>query len=407
MLSMTKLLRGDESFGDSLRYASGPVTDLGGSTGERGPVVVWNTTEACNLACVHCYAEAVPRATEGELDTREALRVVDQLADFRVPVVLFSGGEPLLRPDLPRLISRAVRRGIRVVVSTNGTTLSEKMAEKLKEEGVSYVGISLDGTEESHDRFRGRQGAFQETLHGLGNCVKAGLKVGVRFTIQASNKEQIEDIFKIADGEGVSRVCFYHLVPSGRGRDHHSARLLPEETRGVMEQIIRWVLESEPGGTLREVLTVDNHADGPYILLRARELAEERVDAITALLARNGGNRSGIAIASIGPNGYLYPDQFSRRFPVGCVRERSFGEIWSDESNNLLRNLRNRRFLLTGRCRDCAWLWACNGNLRTRAEALTGDFWASDPACYLTDPEISEVQVQGRFSQGKPGMAAT
>jgi radical SAM protein with 4Fe4S-binding SPASM domain len=382
-------------------------------------VVVWNSTPRCNLRCLHCYygagepagepgigeggtgkaawvspAASVPPAGD-ELTTGQAEAFIDSLADFRVPVLLVSGGEPLLRPDILGLIRRAAGRGMRVTLSTNGTLIDRETARALKEAGVSYVGVSLDGLEEAHDRFRGRPGAFRAALEGIRNCRAVGQRVGLRFTLTRHNVGDLEGIFDLLETEDIPRVCFYHLVHSGRGREMAAnAGLTHEETRRAVDLIIERSWDFVRRRLAKEVLTVDNHADGVYLYLRLLETAPSLAARVLQLLRRNGGNRSGVAIAAVNHAGDVLPDQFSEGHRLGNVTERPFGEVWGGEEHPLLARLRDRKRHLKGRCRSCVWLDVCNGNFRARAEALTGDYWAADPACYLTDEEIQRT-VEG------------
>jgi MoaA/NifB/PqqE/SkfB family radical SAM enzyme len=194
--------------------------------------------------------------------------MLDDLADYGAPVILFSGGEPLMRHDLLELIGYAKEKGLRAVISTNGTLITMDKANELKKFGLSYVGISLDGLKETNDRFRGIPGAFDAALEGIRNCMSVGIKVGLRFTINKRNAHDIAGIFQLIEKENIPRVCFYHLVYSGRGSNLIEEDLSHKETREVVDLIINKTKESHDRGRKIEVLTVDNHADGPYIYLR-------------------------------------------------------------------------------------------------------------------------------------------
>lgn len=388
MISVTKLLCDTSFFGDSLRYSHDSRGAVHGATTEMGPVVVWNCTRTCNLNCIHCYAGAEAKKYEGELTTEEAKKFIDDLADFKVPVLLFSGGEPLARPDLLELARYAKEKGIRPTLSTNGTLIDRAMAQEIKEIGVGYVGISLDGVGEKNDEFRGKKGAFEAALRGIENCLAVGQRVGLRFTINRHNYGELEGIFRLIEEVGIPRVCFYHLVYSGRGSKMVEEDITHEETRAALDLIMEKTLDFHRRGLEKEILTVDNHADGVYIYLKVKDRDPERAEEIMKLLKRNGGNRTGIAIGAVDWYGNVHPDQFTQNHTFGNVKERPFGEIWSDVSHPILGGLKNRKPLLKGRCAACRWLDVCNGNFRARAEAVTGDFWESDPACYLTDEEI-------------------
>ncbi len=389
MISVSRLLYGMENFGDSLRYRHGVEGQANGVARGSGPVVVWNMTRACNLRCRHCYANSDGSVAEGELTTGEGMKFIDDLAEFRVPVILFSGGEPLVRGDFFDLAGHAVGRGIRVTISTNGTLIDLATARKIKDLGVGYVGISLDGIGENNDRFRGRKGAFEAALEGIRNCRRAGQKMGLRFTINRHNYGELDNIFRLIEEEGIPRVCFYHLVYSGRGSKMVEEDISHEETRAALELIMDRTGSMFRKGREVEVLTVDNHCDAVYIYLKLLRENSPRAAEVYRMLERNGGNRSGIAIGEVDWAGGVHPDQFTRNHTLGNVRERKFGDIWTDLSNPVMAGLKNRAGLIGGRCAACRWFKLCNGNFRARAEAVYGDFWAQDPACYLTDEEIN------------------
>jgi len=389
LISVTKLLLDDVYFGDSLRYASESRGATNGTTSGKGPVVVWNCTRTCNLSCRHCYAGSDNQRYQGELSTTEAYRMIDDLAAFKVPVLLFSGGEPLMRPDILDLAAYTINRGIRATFSTNGTLITKKTAARMKEIGVGYVGISLDGVGEINDEFRGQKGAFERALKGIKNCLEIDQRVGLRFTINRHNFHQLEQILDLIERENIPRVCFYHLVYSGRGSEMVNEDVSPEETRRALDLIMERAADFAKRGIKKEILTVDNHADGIYIYLKLKKTDPERAEQALRLLSRNGGNRTGIAIGEVDWFGNVHPDQFTQNYTFGNVREKPFGEIWTDLSHPILAGLKDRKPLLKGRCSTCGWLNLCNGNFRARAQAIYDDFWQEDPACYLTDEEIA------------------
>lgn len=389
MISVTKLLFATEYFGDSLRYTNDAHKARNGVREGMGPVVVWNSTRTCNLKCRHCYMSSDAKKYQNELTTAEAKQFIDDLADFNVPVLLFSGGEPLIRPDFFELADYAAKKGVRPTLSTNGTLITPEVARKIKDIGVGYVGISLDGLREVNDKFRGKAGAFEAAMNGIKNCVAVDQRVGLRFTINHHNIQELENIFDFIEEENINRVCFYHLVYSGRGNQMMDEDVTAEESRRAMDIIIRRTRDFEERGLKKEILTVDNHCDGVYMYLKAlQEGKDELAQQIKKYIAMNGGNRSGMAFAEVDPLGYVHPDQFTQHHTFGNVRERKFGDIWQDTTNPIMAGLKDRKPLLKGRCSKCKFLDNCNGNFRTRAEARTGDFWESDPSCYLTDEEI-------------------
>jgi radical SAM protein with 4Fe4S-binding SPASM domain len=391
MLDVARLLCGDLSRGDVLRHGRNTATtprEYLRFSQDKKPVVVWNTSRRCNLHCIHCYTESQDKFYPDEFSHEEGRTLIDQLADFGVPVLLLSGGEPLYRPDILELASYASAKGLRTVLSTNGSMITREKAEEIKKANVAYVGVSLDGIGTVHDTFRGVKGTFQKSLEGIDHCHEAGVKAGLRFTLTRHNSHQLEDIFKLVEEKGIQRVCFYHLVYVGRGKNRSRIALAPDETRKLIDLIFRKTQELYDKGLKTEVLTVDNHADAPYLYLKLMEKNAGRAEEVYKLLQWNGGNNSGIAIGCVDEQGNVHPDQFWRHYSLGNVRQRPFGEIWTDTSDPLMAGLKERKALLEGRCADCRFLEVCNGNFRVRAEATWGRTWAPDPACYLTDQEI-------------------
>jgi Fe-coproporphyrin III synthase len=393
MIGISKLYCGTVEPSDALRYgrhSSQLPSHLLQFSKDKRPVVVWNITRRCNLKCVHCYAHATEEAFADELSHEEGKALIDDLAGYGVPVMLFSGGEPLVRPDLPELAAYAVQKGMRAVISTNGTLITAKMAKTLKEIGLSYVGISLDGMEDVNDHFRGVSGSFQKALEGIRNCQAVGIKVGLRFTINKTNVKEIPGIFDLLEKMDIPRVCFYHLVYAGRGSEMVKDDLTHAETRKAVDLIMDRTKDLHDRGLAKEVLTVDNHADGPYLYQRMLKEDPERAAEVLELLQMNEGNNSGRGFGCVSWDGEVYADQFWRHHSFGNVRQRPFSKIWTEPEDDLLLKLKNKKQYVTGRCAACRWLDICGGNFRVRAEAVHGDVWAPDPACYLTDEEISE-----------------
>lgn len=391
MIGISKLYCGAVEAGDVLRYrrrSKDLPSHLLQFSADKKPVVVWNVTKRCNLKCLHCYAQATATAAPDELTHAEGLALLEDLKNFGVPVVLFSGGEPLMREDLFTLVEKTVASGMRAVISTNGTLITREVAKDLQRLGLSYVGISLDGTESTHDRFRGQPGAFAAAMAGVRNCQEAGLKVGLRFTISRLNYREVPAIFDLVEEYHIPRICFYHLVYTGRGSKLISEALSHAETRELVDLICALTRRLFDQGRQVEVLTVDNHADGPYIYLKLLKENPERAKEVLELLQMNEGNNSGRGIGCVSWDGQVHADQFWRHFSFGNVRERPFSRIWTDLSNPLMAKLKDKKRYVTGRCAGCQWLSICAGNFRVRAEAVTGDLWAPDPACYLTDEEI-------------------
>lgn len=393
MIGISKLYCGQVEPSDALRYGrhSGKLpSHLLQFSADKKPVVVWNMTRRCNLKCVHCYAQALDVEGRDDISTEQAKAMIDDLAAYGAPVMLFSGGEPLVRRDLVELARHATQKGMRAVISTNGTLITKEKAKELKEVGLSYVGISLDGMEAVHDHFRGVPGAFCKAIQGIENCQAEGLKVGLRFTINKRNAGEVPGIFGLLRDLEVPRACFYHLVYSGRGSELIKEDLDHTETRALLDLIMDETRACFEAGTPKEILTVDNHADGPYVWMRLKQEDPKRAEDVFELLQFNEGNSTGRGIGCISWDGNVHADQFWRQHVFGNVLERPFSQIWDDPDIELLHKLKDKKPHVKGRCARCRFLNICGGNFRARAEAYYGDIWAQDPACYLTDEEISK-----------------
>ncbi|MDR3707785.1 MAG: radical SAM protein [Capsulimonadaceae bacterium] len=387
MLSISNLLCDHTAGNERLRYGHSAADSLGAPR----PVVVWAVTQACNLRCIHCYASATSGQAPNELTFAEGTALLDDLKAFNVPAVLFSGGEPLARADTPDLIAYANSIGLVTTLSTNGTLIDDEMADRLAKLGLRYAGISIDGAPSRHDKLRGMPGAFSQTLAAIDRCRKRDIRVGIRFTVHALNEEDLDLIFDLCLLHNVQRLCIYHLAYSGRGGKMQRVDLTSSATRRIVDRIFDRTRECQENGADLEVLTVDNHADAAYILLELERTDPARADSVHKRLAGTGGNRSGCNISAIDPVGNVHYDQFSWHYNCGNVREQPFSRIWGDATDPRLAILRNRRERLPARCQGCRFLDVCNGNLRTRAEAATGDWLGMDPSCYLTDDEIRAV----------------
>jgi radical SAM protein with 4Fe4S-binding SPASM domain len=329
-----------------------------------------------------------------ELTTAQAKQLLSQLTDVNCPVVLFSGGEPLLRDDLFELLAEAKRLGLRTVISSNGTLIDSKTADKLSDAGVSYVGISIDGAEEFHDTFRQARGCFRAALSGIENCKKAGLKTGLRFTITKANAGQVAIVFDIAASTNVRRICFYHLLRTGRAKGLGKQVLNKQQTRTVLDVIIEKTDDFAGKGLIDEVLTVGNHADGPYLLVKMQKEKSGNFHGAGKLLLANGGNRIGEKIGCVGWDGSVYPDQFWRNYALGNIKDKTFRQIWEDSTQPVLNKLRNKARFADARCFRCKWFDLCKGNFRFLGAETDDKYWLNEPACYLTDEEITGGREQ-------------
>lgn len=392
MIGCTKLLCGTATVSEAIKYdrdsAKLPPHMLQFSSDAR-PLVVWNMTNRCNLKCRHCYLDADEDAVADELTTDEAKQFIEDLAAMKVPVLLFSGGEPLVRPDIYELIVYAKELGLRPVLSTNGTLITPEVAKRLKEAGLQYVGVSIDGVASTHDDFRGIKGAFVQTLHGIKNAQAAGLKTGVRFTVNKMNYRDLPAVLELAASEGIPRFCMYHLVYAGRGKDMVALDVTQEESREIIETLIEKTLDFKRRGVEMEILTTDNHADGIYILRYLAKHMPERVDEVKELLKMHGGCSAGQKMANVNHLGNVHACQFWSHRPLGNIREKKFSEIWTSQQDTFLCSLRKKTAYVEGKCGKCQYREYCGG-CRIRAEVVHGNLWGEDPACYLTEEEVRE-----------------
>lgn len=380
MINISKLYCGLAGQSDALRYPA---------QRDHKPIVVFNCTARCNLRCLHCYSVSQDLPQGPEMTTQQAEHFIRQVADYGCPVLLFSGGEPLLREDLFELMHFARSLGLRLVISTNGTLITDDIAKHLAEAGLSYAGISLDGPPLIHDHFRGKSGAFNATLRGIDACRKHGIRTGLRFTMSGCNIEHVAEVFRIATDADVRRICFYHLIRSGRAQMEQLAPAAHSDIRTALDQILDCTASLCRDGRLEEVLTVGNHADGIYLLLRMKEQHDPRVDFVKGLLLRSAGNRIGQNIAAVGWDGQVFADQFWRTHSLGNVNEKSFAHIWDNPDDPIISILRKKDKYKDPRCAKCIWFELCGGNFRSLDGSPDLTRWKNEPECYLTDDEIS------------------
>jgi len=357
-------------------------------TAPPGPVVIWNLIRRCNLNCKHCYSLSANVDFPGELSTEEIYAAMDDLKAFGVPVLILSGGEPLLRPDIFDISRRAKDMGFYVGLSSNGTLIDPPTAERIAEVGYDYVGISLDGIGEVHDRFRREVGAYEAALKGIRLCRDQGIKVGLRFTMTEHTVASLPGLLDLVDEEEIDKFYLSHLVYAGRGNRYREDDAVHRTTREAMDMVFARCWDYVQRGLPKEFVTGNNDADGVYLLFWVRKHFPEMEAHIRAKLAAWGGNASGVNVANIDNLGNVHPDTFWWHHTLGNLRERPFSEIWPDVSDPIMAGLKARPRKITGRCGACRYFDVCGGNTRVRALQLTDDPWAEDPACYLSDGEI-------------------
>jgi heme d1 biosynthesis radical SAM protein NirJ len=355
-----------------------------------GPVVIWNLVRRCNLTCMHCYSISTDIDFPGELSTEEVFRVMEDLKAARVPALILSGGEPLLRKNIFEIAALAKALGFYTGLSTNGTLIDAPLADRIAATGFDYVGISLDGLRETHDRFRKKAGAFDQALDGIRLCRDRGVKVGMRFTVTQDNAAELPALLDLAEQESIHKFYVSHLNYAGRGNVNRRHDAAFRTSREAMDLVFERALGHARRGEVREFVTGNNDADGVYLLHWARRHVPDVDEArLRKRLAEWGGNSSGVNVANIDNLGNVHPDTMWWDCTLGNVRNRAFGDIWRDTRHPVMAGLKQRPRPVKGRCGGCAYLDICNGNTRVRAMKVSGDPWAEDPGCYLDDAEIA------------------
>jgi radical SAM protein with 4Fe4S-binding SPASM domain len=319
-----------------------------------------------------------------ELSLNEAKAFIDDLAEMRIPLLMFSGGEPLVRRDFWELAAYAKSKGLKTALSSNGTLITRRVAEKIKDYGIEYVGISLDGAKkETHDAMRNQPGSFDKSVKALKNCVEIGLKCGIRVTVTKENYKEIPDLIDLSIRLKVPRFCLYWLVPSGRGKTlFDDKNLKTDEALQILDILYTKAKELDPEKI--EILTVDAPQDGVYVLNKlAEDESPEYENALSLLQSTGDSCSAGNRIANVDPSGDVYPCQFAQipELRIGNVKQRKFSEIWEDDANPILSAFRNKAKSLKGKCGKCAHRQLCGGGCRIRAYFQYRDLWAEDPFC--------------------------
>jgi Fe-coproporphyrin III synthase len=351
------------------------------------PVVAWAVTQASNLPAPGSHSRSLSEAAAGELNFTEGLQLLNDLRRFDIPAILFTGGEPLVREDCLDLVEHASEIGLNATLATNGTAITGAVADRLAALNIGYVAISLEGSEERHDRLHARKGAYRAALNGIRRCRARGIPTALRFSLHQQNYMDIDAVFDLCIAEDVQRLSVYHPA-AGAQADVHKTDLTHAQTREVVDRIFARTQAEYDAGHALEVLTIGNHSDASYLLLRLEKTDPQRFHEARRLLAAAGGNRAGCEVASIDPIGNVHYDPDSWHYTCGNVRQRSFAEIWDNPEDERLRILRDRVDYLPDRCQVCRFVGICNGNSRTRAEAATGDWLSPDPACYIRSADL-------------------
>ena len=354
-----------------------------------GSIAIWNFTNRCNLSCMHCYSRADLDSTD-RLTTEDIMQTLPKLKANGVKFLIFSGGEPLTRKDLFEIAQRCRELGIITYLSTNGLYVGHKNAQKILDT-FNYVGISIDGSEKTHDHFRGLEGSFAMSMDAvrLLNSYHTS-KVGIRFTITKETYDDLEFIFTLAERENIPKIYISHLVYSGRGLDNLKMDLTKEERRKAVEFILDKAFEYYESGRDIEIVTGNMEQDSILFLERFGRKYPDLKEEMRKRLIAWGGNSAGRKLLNIDSEGNVKPDPFFPKI-IGNILEQDFSDIWSDALTEILQRLRQHPRQIGGQCAACNQLEICNGGSRSRAYAVYGDLWAEDPSCYLRVDEREGV----------------
>ena len=322
-------------------------------------IVSWNTTNACNMYCDHCYRDAGCKAEE-ELSTAEAKTLLEQIARAGFKIMIFSGGEPLMRPDIVELVAYAASLGLRPVFGTNGTLITLEMAQKLKAAGAMGMGISLDSMDrEKHNAFRKFPGAWEGAVQGMRNCRAAGLPFQIHTTVMEWNNHELEDLTDFAVAEGAVAHHFFFLVPTGRAKTIEAESLRAEAYEDTLTRIMK---------KQQEVEIELKPTCAPQFL---------RIAAQMGLKTRfRRGCLAGTAYCIISPRGKVQPCAYLN-MELGDVRQTPFDEIW--KNSEVLNKLRTLEY--SGGCGSCEYKRACGGCRARAAYYHEGDYMAEEPWC--------------------------
>ena len=351
-----------------------------------GSIAIWNFTNRCNLSCLHCYSKADLESID-TLKTEDILAVLPKLKANGIKFLIFSGGEPLTRTDIYEIANECKKIGIMTYLSTNGLYVRKSNAEKILDT-FNYIGISIDGSEKVHDKFRGLEGSFKESMKAVDLLNSYGkTKVGIRFTITKDTYDDLEFIFDLAERHNIPKIYISHLVYSGRGLDNLDMDLSKEQRITAVNYILDKAFEYHENNRDIEVVTGNMEMDA--ILFYDKFIAKypQHADEMKKRLKAWGGNSAGRKLLNIDSEGNVKPDPFFPAY-IGNILKEDFSDIWSNKPIELLQKLRVHPRELGGKCKDCKYLEICNGGSRSRAYAIYGDMWQEDPSCYLKDVTI-------------------
>jgi len=346
-----------------------------------GSIAIWNFTNRCNLSCLHCYSKAELDAVD-TLTSKKIMDTLPKLKENGVKFLIFSGGEPLTRHDIYEIAERCRELGIVTYLSTNGLYVKKSNAEKILDT-FNYIGISIDGSEEVHDAFRGLKGSFKESMKAVDLLNSYGkTKVGIRFTITKDTYDDLAFIFELAEQHNIPKIYISHLVYSGRGLENLEMDLSKEQRIKAVNFIIDKAFAYHDDERDIEIVTGNMEMDAILFYNKFIERYPEHAEEMNKRLVTWGGNSAGRKLLNIDAEGNVKPDPF---FPaiIGNIFKEDFADIWTNKPIDLLEKLRIHPRKLSGKCEECEYLTICNGGSRSRAYAIHGELWAEDPSCYL------------------------
>ena len=354
-----------------------------------GSIAIWNFTNRCNLSCLHCYSKATLDSTD-TLTTEDILTTLPKLKANGVKFLIFSGGEPLTRKDIYQIAQRCRELGIVTYLSTNGLYVKHSNAKQILDT-FNYIGISIDGSEEVHDKFRGLKGSFKASMEAVDLLNSYNLtKVGIRFTITKDTYNDLAFIFELAEKHNIPKVYISHLVYSGRGLENLEMDLTKEQRITAVNYILDKAFEYHESGRDIEIVTGNMEMDAILFYDRFIEKYPQHATEMKKRLTAWGGNSAGRKLLNIDSEGNVKPDPFFP-FTIGNILKEDFSDIWTNNPTEMLEKLRVHPRKLGGKCETCQYLAICNGGSRSRAYAIYDDLWAEDPSCYLTNKETKEV----------------
>jgi len=351
-----------------------------------GSIAIWNFTNRCNLSCLHCYSRADLDAVDA-LSTGDIMETLPKLKENGVKFIIFSGGEPLTRKDIYEIADKCHDLGIITYLSTNGLYTKQSNAKKILDT-FDYVGISIDGSPEVHDTFRGLKGAFEESMKAVDLLNSYNqTKVGIRFTLTKDTHDDLGFIFDLAEKHNIPKIYISHLVYSGRGLDNLKMDISKEQRLKAVNFIIDKAFEYQENGTDIEIVTGNMEMDAILFFERFSHKYPHLSEDMRDRLVSWGGNSAGRKLLNIDSFGSVKPDPF---FPetIGNILTEEFSDIWTNHPVPLLKKLRTHPREISGKCHTCEQIDICNGGSRSRAYAIYDDMWAEDPSCYLSDKQM-------------------